>query len=393
MKYSEKYMAIEPSVTLAISAKEKKMKSEGIDVIGFSVGEPDFQTPDNIRQAAIEAIEKKPITYTASSGLPLLKKSIVEKLRKDNDLLYDPAEIVVSNGAKHSLRNAIEAISNPGDEIIVPVPYWVSYVELVKMSGALPVLVEGKEESDFKVSAEQIRKSCTEKTKAIILNSPSNPTGAVYTEKELREIADLAVERDLIIISDEIYEKLIYEGKHISIASFSPEIKERTVVVNGMSKAYAMTGWRIGYTASNKILASMMDNIQSHATSNPNTVAQYASIEALEGKQDSLLSMKKEFHERRDLMVKEINSIDLLSCNTPSGAFYVMVNISKVLGKTFGGKTIHTSIDFADYLLDQAKVAVVPGIAFGADRYIRLSYAASKEKISEGVKRIRQALS
>lgn len=393
MKYSEKYMAIEPSVTLAISAKEKKMKSEGIDVIGFSVGEPDFQTPDNIRQAAIEAIEKKPITYTASSGLPLLKKSIVEKLRKDNDLLYDPAEIVVSNGAKHSLRNAIEAISNPGDEIIVPVPYWVSYVELVKMSGALPVLVEGKEESDFKVSAEQIRKSCTEKTKAIILNSPSNPTGAVYTEKELREIADLAVERDLIIISDEIYEKLIYEGKHISIASFSPEIKERTVVVNGMSKAYAMTGWRIGYTASNKILASMMDNIQSHATSNPNTVAQYASIEALEGKQDSLLSMKKEFHERRDLMVKEINSIDLLSCNTPSGAFYVMVNISKVLGKTFGGKTIHTSIDFADYLLDQAKVAVVPGIAFGADRYIRLSYATSKEKISEGVKRIRQALS
>ncbi|MDO4719655.1 MAG: pyridoxal phosphate-dependent aminotransferase [Peptostreptococcaceae bacterium] len=393
MKYSEKYMAIEPSVTLAISAKEKKMKSEGIDVIGFSVGEPDFQTPDNIRQAAIEAIEKKPITYTASSGLPLLKRSIVEKLRKDNDLLYDPAEIVVSNGAKHSLRNAIEAISNPGDEIIVPVPYWVSYVELVKMSGALPVLVEGKEESDFKVSAEQIRKACTDKTKAIILNSPSNPTGAVYSERELREIASLIVEKDLIIISDEIYEKLIYEGKHISIASFSPEIKERTILVNGMSKAYAMTGWRIGYTASNKILASMMDNIQSHATSNPNTVAQYASIEALEGKQDSLLSMKKEFHERRDLMVKEINDIDLLSCNIPSGAFYVMVNISKVLGKTFGGKTLHTSIDFADYLLDQAKVAVVPGIAFGADRYIRLSYATSKEKISEGVKRIRQALS
>lgn len=392
MIYSKKYTSIEPSITLAISAKEKKMKSEGIDVIGFSVGEPDFDTPDNIKEAAIEAIRKKPITYTAASGMPELKSAIVRKLKNDNGLDYDASEIVVSNGAKHSLRNAIEAISNPGDQIIIPAPYWVSYLELVKMSGAIPVILEGKEENNFKISAEDILGACNENTKAIIINSPSNPTGAVYTKEELLKIAEAAMKKNLIIISDEIYEKLIYDGSHTSIASLSSEIKERTIVINGMSKAYAMTGWRIGYTASNKKLASIMSNIQSHATSNPNTVAQYASIEALNGTQDSISFMKKEFHERRDLMVQLVNSIDCLSCKTPEGAFYVMVNISKVIGKTISGQKISNSLDFADFLLEKARVAVVPGIAFGADHYIRLSYAASKEKIQEGIRRIREAL-
>lgn len=390
--YSEKYMAIQPSVTLAISAKEKKMRSEGIDVIGFSVGEPDFHTPDNIKKAAIQAIEEKPIIYTPVSGLQDLKNAIIKKLRDDNELEYDPSEIVVSNGAKHSLRNVIEAISNPGDEIIIPSPYWVSYVELVKMSAAVPIIIEGKEENNFKVSATDIEKVCNKKTKAIIINSPSNPTGAVYTKEELSEIADLAIEKNLIIISDEIYEKLIYNGRHTSIASFSPEIKDRTVVVNGMSKAYAMTGWRIGYTASNKTLASIMNNIQSHATSNPNTVAQYASIEALVGNQDSVFAMKREFEERRDLMVDLINQIQYFSCRKPDGAFYVMVNISEVVGKIFSGKKISGSLDLADFLLEEAKVAVVPGIAFGADHYIRLSYATSKENIQEGIRRIQEVL-
>lgn len=392
MLYSEKYMAIEPSVTLAINAKGKKMREAGIDVIGFSAGEPDFKTPENIREAAIKAIQEKSITYTAASGMSELKKAIAAKLKKDNGLNYDISEIVVSNGAKHSLRNAIEAISNPGDEIIIPTPYWVSYVELVKMSGAKPVLVFGKEENEFKVSADQLRSAITEKTKAIILNSPSNPTGAVYEAEELKSIADLATEKDLIIISDEIYEQLIYEGEHLSIASLSDAIKERTILVNGMSKAYAMTGWRIGYTASNSKLSSIMGNIQSHATSNPNTIAQYASIEALEGSEDAVKKMKSEFHQRRDLMVRLINEVVLLSCNTPKGAFYVMVNISKVIGKTLNGIEIKGSIDLADYLLEKARVAVVPGIAFGADEYIRLSYATSQENIQEGIRRIHAAL-
>lgn len=392
MNYSEKYSSIEPSVTLAISAKEKNMKAEGIHVIGFSVGEPDFQTPVNIRNAAIDAINNKPITYTAASGLPDLKKAVIAKLNHDNSLSYDISEIVISNGAKHSLRNSIEAITNPGDEIIIPSPYWVSYVELVKMSGGKPVIVHGKEENEFKVSADDIRNVISDKTKGIIINSPSNPTGAVYTETELRQIGDLAEEKDIIIISDEIYEKLIYDGNHVSIASFSPEIKDRTILINGMSKAYAMTGWRIGYTASNKKIASIMSNLQSHATSNPNTVAQYASIEALQGCQDSISSMKKEFHKRRDLMAKMINEIDLLHCNPPKGAFYIMVNISKILGKTFRGTTIHNSIDFSDYLLEQGKVAVVPGIAFGDDDFVRLSYATSEENIREGIRRIKEVL-
>lgn len=393
MQYSKKYASIEASITLAISAKEKKMKSEGIDIIGFSVGEPDFNTPYNIRNEAIKAINEYPLGYTPASGLPQLKKAIAEKLKKDNRLDYDPSQIVVSNGAKLSLHNAIEAISNPGDEIIVLAPYWVSYLELVKMSGATPVIVDGEKENDFKVNINELKKAVTDKTKAIILNSPSNPTGAVYNESELKAIAELAVENQIIIISDEIYEKLLYNGEHISIASFGDDIKDLTIVINGMSKAYAMTGWRIGYTASNKELASMMDNMQSHATSNPNSIAQYASIEALTGTQDSIHDMKEHFHKRRDLMADMINDIEGLSCKKPDGAFYIMVNISEMIGKTIKDKEIKGSMDFAEFLLTEARVAVVPGIAFGADDCIRLSYATSEEKIKEGIKRIKEALS
>ncbi|SHI78337.1 aspartate aminotransferase [Geosporobacter subterraneus DSM 17957] len=389
---SIKNRKITDSVTLAITAKAKKMKAEGIDVVSFGAGEPDFNTPKHIRDAAIAAIEKGSNGYTASSGMPELRQAICDKLREDNHLDYKPENIVVSNGAKHSLHNVLLALCNPGDEVIVPVPYWVSYPELVKLADAVPVYVETPEENGFKYDKASLEKAITEKTKAIILNSPNNPTGTVYTEAELKSIADIAVKYGIYVISDEIYEKLTYDGHHVSIASFSEEIKNLTIVVNGMSKAYAMTGWRIGYTASNKEIANIMTNIQSHATSNPNTVAQYASIEALKGDQEPIHQMVKAFVERRNYMVEKINAIEGLSCRKPEGAFYVMVNISKIMGRTLGGKVINSSMDFAEYLLDNAKVAVVPGSGFGTDNYVRLSYATSLENIKEGLSRIEEAL-
>ncbi len=388
---SKKNMEITGSVTLAITAKAKKMKAEGLDVIGFGAGEPDFNTPLHIREAAIEAINRGQTGYTASSGIPELKQAICDKLKKDNQLDYVPENIVVSNGAKHSLFNTLQAICNPGDEVIVPVPYWVSYPELVKMADAIPVYVETPESNGFKYSIEAIENAITSNTKAIILNSPSNPTGTVYSEDELKAIADLVVKNNIYVLSDEIYEKLIYDGKHISIASFNKKIKDLTIVINGMSKAYAMTGWRVGYTASNSEIAGIMTNIQSHATSNPNTIAQYASVTALNGDQEPIEEMRKSFVERRNFMVNKINSINGLSCRMPEGAFYVMVNISALIGKSFNGYEIKDSMDFADYLLNTAKVAVIPGIGFGTDSYIRLSYATSLKNIEEGLARIEKA--
>ncbi|KDR95776.1 aspartate aminotransferase [Peptoclostridium litorale DSM 5388] len=389
---STKNMSIAPSVTLAITAKAKKMKGDGEDVISFGAGEPDFKTPENIRRAAIKVIEEGSIGYTAASGLLELKESICEKLKKDNGLSYEPESIVVSCGAKHSLSNALQAICNPGDEVIVPLPYWVSYPELVKMADANPVFVEACEENGFKYSVDDLKAAINENTKALILNSPSNPTGAVYTNDELEEIAKIAVENNIYVISDEIYEKLIYEGKHISIASLGERIKELTIVVNGVSKCYAMTGWRIGYTAANREITRVMENIQSHATSNPNTIAQYASIEALNGDQSILKDMKKAFDERRNFMADRINSIDGVSCTKPAGAFYVMMNIKEILGREIGGVKIENSMDFANYLLDSAKVAVVPGIGFGSEGYVRLSYATSLDNIMEGLERIEKAM-
>lgn len=383
---------ISPSVTLAITAKAKKMIAEGEDVISFGAGEPDFKTPENIRNAAIKAIESGNTGYTAASGMPELKLAICEKLLNDNKLNYRPENIVVSNGAKHSLCNTFQAICNPGDEVIIPVPYWVSYPELVKLADAVPVLVETSEENGFKYTKESLLNAITDKTKAILLNSPNNPTGTVYTLEELKEIAEIAVKYNLYVISDEIYEKLIYDGEHISIASLGNEIKDLTIVINGMSKGYAMTGWRIGYTASNEKIAKIMTNIQSHATSNPNTIAQYASIEGLKGDQSSIDEMVKAFKNRRDYMVDKINSIENLSCRKPEGAFYVMINISKILGKEVNGTKITNSLEFAEYLLRTVKVAVIPGAGFGTDNYVRLSYATSLEKIKEGLNRIEEAV-
>ncbi len=390
---SNKLKSIQPSVTLAITAKAKSLKAQGVDIIGFGAGEPDFRTPKHIRDAAIDAIENESIGYTAASGMDSLKQAICDKLKRDNNLEYTKDQIVVSNGAKHSLFNTLSAICNPGDEVIVPNPYWVSYPELVSLVDAKPVFVECPEEAEFKYTLEALEAAITDKTKAIILNTPNNPTGTAYKKEDLKAIADLAVKHNIYVISDEIYEKLLYEGEHTSIASFNEDIKDLTIVVNGVAKAYAMTGWRIGYTACNKEIAKAMSNFQSHATSNPNTIAQYATIAALNASEDTLNEMVSAFKERRDYMVEKINSIENLSCLKPQGAFYVMVNISKLIGKTINGKVINNSIEFADYLLEDAKVAVVPGIGFGNDNYIRLSYATSLDNIKEGLNRIEKAIS
>ena len=385
---SKKNLAISESMTLAITAKAKQLKASGVNVVSFGAGEPDFNTPEYIRKAAIAQIEKGGNGYTAASGLPELKTAICHKLKNDNGLTYTNGQIVVSNGAKHSLSNALLAICNPGDEVIIPSPYWVSYYELTKLADAEPILVAASAKQQFKVTADQIEAAITDKTKAIMLNSPNNPTGAVYTKEELLAIGAVATRHDLYIISDEIYEKLVYGVDHISIASLSEDLYERTIVVNGLSKAYAMTGWRIGYTASNLEIAKVMSNVQSHATSNPNTIAQYASIEALMGDQSPIEEMRLAFDERRKYMVQTIEAIPNISCVVPDGAFYVMIDVSQFYGKTLFGQTINNSIDFASVLLDEANVAVIPGIAFGSDDFIRLSYATSMGNIEEGLKRL-----
>lgn len=389
MKQSARTLAIAPSLTMEIDAKAKKMKADGQDVIGFGAGEPDFDTPTFIKDAAKEALDKGLTKYTPASGTLDLKKAICDKLQKDNGLSYDPSQIVVSNGAKHSLFNTFAAIVEPGDEVIVPSPYWVTYPELIQYNGGKPVYVETREENGFMPTIEDLRAAVTEHTVAILINSPSNPTGAVYSKELLQEIADLAVEKKLYVVSDEIYEELIYDGyDHVSIASFGEQIKEQTIVVNGFSKAYAMTGWRLGYTASNKDLSKAMSALQSHATSNPNTMSQYAAVTALKGSKDEMASMVKEFDSRRKYMVDRINGMRWVSCATPHGAFYIMLNISQLIGKSYNGQEIKGSMSFADLLLEGAKVAVVPGIAFGADDFCRMSYAISMENIQKGLDRI-----
>ncbi|SNX55445.1 pyridoxal phosphate-dependent aminotransferase [Thermoanaerobacterium sp. RBIITD] len=392
MNLSEKASKIAPSMTLEITAKANQMKSRGIDVIGFGAGEPDFQTPDYIKKAAIEAIDKGFTKYTPASGIFELKEAISEKLKKDNNLLYDPSQIVISNGAKHSIYNALCAILNPGDEVIIPSPYWLSYPEMVRLADGIPVFIDTDASNDFKITEEQLEMAINNKTKAIIINSPNNPTGTVYSEMELKNIANIAIKHNIFVISDEIYEKLIYEGKHVSIASFNDDIKKLTIVINGMSKAYAMTGWRIGYSASDRNIAKLIGNIQSHTTSNPNSIAQYASIKALRSDNDIINSMVKEFDRRRNFMVERINKIKGLKCNKPQGAFYVMVNISNYIGVNIDGIIINGSIDFANFLLEKANVAVIPCLPFGVDNYIRLSYATSIENIEKGLSRIDDVL-
>lgn len=390
---SKKALAISPSSTLAIDAKFKSMKANGIDVVGFGAGEPDFDTPVHIKEAAIQAINEGYTKYTPASGMPQLKEAICQKFKNDNGLDYQPEQIVISNGAKHSLVNTFMAICDPGDEVIIPTPFWVSYPEMVKLADGVPVYIHTTEENDFKFTIEDLRKAITPRTRALILNSPSNPTGMVYTAEELKAIAQIAVENNIYIVSDEIYEKLIYdEITHTSIATFGNEIKELTIVINGVSKTYAMTGWRIGYTASNAKIAKVMSNLQSHATSNPNSIAQIAAIAALNGPQTDVEVMKKAFVERRNYMVERINSIEGLSCRKPQGAFYVMMNIKSTFNKEFYGKVINNSDQFAEMLLEKAKVALVPGSGFGAEGYVRWSYATSMVNIIEGLNRVEKFL-
>jgi aspartate aminotransferase len=389
MLLSKKAEQISSSLTLAIDAKAKKMKADGIDVIGFGAGEPDFNTPKNVQDAAIKAIQEGMTRYTPASGIIELKQAIIQKLKKENNLNYIPSQIIVSTGAKQSLANVFQAILNPGDEVLIGVPYWVSYPELVKLADGVPVYVETEEINKFKLTIESLNRALTSKSKAIVLNSPNNPTGTVYTKEELIEIADFAKVNNLIIISDEIYEKLLYgSNDHISIASLSEDAYNRTIVINGVSKAYAMTGWRIGYAAASTEMVALMSNIQSHTTSNPNSIAQYASVEALNGEQDDIFKMIEQFKHRRDYMVERINNINNLSCIKPEGAFYVMVNISDILNKSIDGIVIKDSLTFSELLLEKEKVAVIPGIAFGVDNFIRLSYATSMENIKNGLDRI-----
>jgi len=388
MNLSKKATSVSPSMTLKISAMAKKMKQEGRDVVGFGAGEPDFDTPDNIKNAAKQALDMGLTKYTPASGMAELKEAVAQRMRNKYALEYAPADIVVSNGAKHSLFNVFAAILNPGDEVIIPVPYWVTYPELVRMNDGVVVFVET--DDTFKATAAQIKAAVTDKTKALILNTPSNPCGAVYTKEELQAIADIALEAGIYIVSDEIYDELIYDGDHVSIAMLGEQIKNQTIIVNGMSKTYAMTGWRIGYTASTGELAKIMGAYQSHAASNPNSIAQHASIEALNGSQDEILKMKATFKKRRKLLCDLINDIDGLSCHTPQGAFYVMMNISQTRGMALDGVPIGGSMDFSELLLKNTLTAVIPGVAFGADDYVRLSYATSEENIEKGMARIKE---
>ncbi|WP_154826798.1 pyridoxal phosphate-dependent aminotransferase [Clostridium butyricum] len=389
MNLSKKAGNISPSITLSITAKANELKAQGIDVVSFGAGEPDFNTPQNIINAAIKAMQDGKTKYTPAGGILKLKKTICKKFKEDNGLDYTTDQITISTGAKQCLANVFMAILNPGDEILIPIPYWVSYPELVKLADGVPVFVETLKENNYKYTIEDLEKAVSDKTKAILINSPNNPTGTIYNREELIEIAEFAKKHDLLIISDEIYEKLIYDGeKHISIASLSEDAFERTVVINGVSKTYAMTGWRLGYMAASKEITKLMTSIQSHMTSNVNTIAQYAAIEALNGPIEDLNTMVKEFERRRNFMVDRLSKIDGVSIIKPSGAFYIMVNISSYFNTTFKGEEIKNSLDFSRVLLDEEKVAVIPGAGFGLDEYIRLSYATSMDIIETGIDRI-----
>ena len=387
---SQRARDIKPSPTLTIDSKAKAMKAEGHDVISFGVGEPDFDTPENVKEAAIKAIKDGFTKYTAVGGIDKLKDAIIAKLEKDNGLKYARNEIIVSCGAKHSLYNIMQALLGPGDEVIIPSPYWVSYPEQVSLAGATPVFVRTTEQQGFMLTPEAFENAVTPKTKALILNSPSNPTGFAYDRPALEKIARIAVRKNIYIISDEIYEKLVYDGtQHISIASLGEEIKARTIVVNGVSKSHAMTGWRIGYAAGPAQLVKAMTSIQSQSTSNPTSIAQMAAVEALTGPQDSVLKMAGEFDKRRIRLWEGLNSIAGFECRKPNGAFYAFPKTSPLYGKS---PEISSSSKLAMLLLEKAMVAVVPGDAFGDDDYIRLSYATSMKDIDRGLERIKEAL-
>ncbi len=391
IKVSDRVKAIAPSMTLAISAKANELKAAGERVINFGVGEPDFNTPEHICNAAKDALDKGYTKYVAAAGLPALKKAIVKKLKTDNNLDYQPSQIIVSNGAKHSIFNALFATINPGDEVLIPKPYWLTYPEVVKSCGGVPNYIYATARHGYKVTAAQIEAAISEKTKMLIFNSPCNPTGAVYTEKEIRDIADVCERYNLVVLADEIYEKLIYGGEtHFSIAQCSPEMKDLTIIINGVSKSYAMTGWRLGYLACPENVAKAISSFQSHSTSNVNTMTQYAAVAALEGDDSAMKKMISAFGERRKKMLEKLDGMKALGLDyvKPDGAFYVMLLCDGLYGKKYDGKKIHGSMDVADMLLTYKKVAATPGVCFGDDDALRLSYALSLDDMLEGLDRI-----
>lgn len=393
MKLAARVAKIKPSETLAITAKANALRAEGRDVIGFGAGEPDFDTPENIKAAAIRAIEAGFTKYTPVGGTDELKDAIIAKLKRDNALEYKRSQIVVSCGAKHTLYNLAQALFEPGDEVIIPAPYWVSYPDIVVLAGGTPVIVDTLEKDGFKMKPEQLQAAITERTKAVVINSPSNPTGAAYSPEELKALAAVLLDKEIFVICDDIYEKIIYANFPFeNIATAEPKIKDRTIVVNGVSKAYAMTGWRIGYAAGPEQLIAAIIKIQSQNTSNPASISQKAAVEALKGDQEVVGKMVAEFRQRRDAIVKLLNEIDGVKCLSPEGAFYVFPNVSGIYGRSFQGKKITDSTELINYLLDEANVATVPGAAFGNDNHIRLSYATSLKNIEEGLKRIKIAI-
>lgn len=386
-------LAVEPSTTLAIDSMFKQMKAEGLDVIGFGAGEPDFPTPEHIKKAGIQAIENNDTRYTPAAGSVELRKAICQRLKEDCGVEYEPGEIAVSNGAKTCIYAALSALVNPGDEVILPAPYWVSYIELIRMVGGVPVVVEASEAEHFKLTAEKLNAAITPKTKCIILNNPSNPTGMMYGREELEKIAQVCVEQDVYVISDEIYYSLIYDGREfVSFASLGEEIKKRTLLINGVSKSYAMTGWRIGYVAAEPKIAKVISNFLSHCAGSACSISQHASAEALSASQATVEEMRKAFEERRNYMVDRINKIDGVSCILPEGAFYIMMNIEKLIGKELHGTVIRDADDFGNVFLKYGKVAVVPGTGFGAPNFLRWSYATSMENIKEGLNRLERFL-
>ncbi|MCI8915657.1 MAG: pyridoxal phosphate-dependent aminotransferase [Oscillospiraceae bacterium] len=378
---------------MAIDALAKQMKADGIDVIGFGAGEPDFNTPDHIKAAADRAIADNVTRYTPASGTVALKQAVCQRMKEDCGLDYKPSQVVVSSGAKHCVYIALRALVDPGDEIILPAPFWVSYLELIKMVGAEPVVVTAEESAGFKMTAEQLAAAITPRTKALILNNPSNPTGMVYSREELAAIARVCVEKDIYVISDEIYYGLLYDGvKSVSFASLGEDVKERTILINGVSKSYAMTGWRIGYLLSSERIAKVMSNFLSHSTGSPSSVSQAASVAALTGPQDCVEEMRQAFEERRNYIVERVNAMDGVSCIRPEGAFYIMMNVEKQLGRTLHGETINSSDDFSAALLKHGLVATVPCSGFGAPNFVRWSYAASLDSIRKGMDRLEEFL-
>ncbi len=385
--------AVQASTTLSIDNMFKQMKASGIDVVGFGAGEPDFDTPQNIKDAGIAAIHDNKTRYTPSSGIIELRKAVCSRMKADFGLEYTPSQIVASSGAKHNLYIALIAILNPGDEVILPAPFWVSYAEMIRMAGGVPVIITTTEAEDFKLSAQKLEAAITPKTKAVIFNNPSNPTGMVYTRAEMQQIADVCVKHEVYVISDEIYCHLVYDGREfVSFATLGDKVKELTILINGVSKSYAMTGWRIGYAAASDKIAEVMSNFLSHSTGNPSSIAQWAAVEALSGPQEDIKEMRAAFEGRRNYLVERMNSIQGVSCLKPEGAFYVMMNLQKLLGKTIQGFTINSAEDFAQAFLEKGLVAVVPCTSFGAPGFVRWSYATSMKNIKEGMDRLERFL-